>query len=205
MRIADRGPAVPELGPFENVDGGLHLARLQAGLLGDPDDRDPGPFRARIDPDLDRLGLPADPVLEPDRERVVTVHHGAAPLQEEAGAPLRTRHQGPFSPVEHEDAHAGSFLPPEGAVITPLTGPCDGGLGPALSSRRLRPGVPPPPVSDVSRRVSAAGASRGRGWRSTPTSVLDLIVTERRQTPPTLVNRELSSFRHKLPLSRGRS
>ena len=79
-------------------------------------------------------------------------------------------------------------------MITPLTGPCDDGPGPALSSRRLRPGVPPPPVSDVSQRVSAAGASRGRGWRSTPTSVLNLVVTERRQTPLTLVNRELSPF-----------
>jgi hypothetical protein len=77
-----------------------------------PRERYPCGIGAGIDLQDDCLGLtvPSTTVSHADREGVNPVHYGAPPVQQEAGAFLRARHERLFSPIQYEDHQDSSEL-----------------------------------------------------------------------------------------------
>jgi hypothetical protein len=71
------------------------------------------------------LGFSPDPIFESNREGVTPNDNSAAPLKEQTGAFLRTRHQRILFFVQNKNSHNDSL-----SKRCPY-GPCNGGIRPA--------------------------------------------------------------------------
>lgn len=145
-------PAAPEGGPLAQAFADFRAAMIDlcqvqdgVGLRILADDGDAGRLRARIDPDLDGLGLAANAVAQADGERVHAVDHRPATRKHLPCALLRARHQGCLAFVEHEYGHDPVLSAPRGGRCYPVRGLV---TGPWLAPR-------PAPLENVAARHSA--------------------------------------------------
>lgn len=182
QRLADLVSAMCEFA--EPQDMGHAINRTSCGIDGFrlAYQGQPGGPTPRIELDPQRLGRPADPILEPDGERCQAHHDRTPALQQQPRALLGARHQRTFLFVEYEYRHrsvpkcalTGLVTEPRGSLPSGMsaTGSCfrsDQNLR-RFAFRQHDPDLPGSGTEEASRSGSQRPVANGAGFHRLPWS-----------------------------------